>query len=150
MIRRIRSDRPGFRTVEFGPGFNVVLAERSGEAGQQDSRNGVGKSTLVEIIAFCLGARLAELRTLKSPAIRGWTFYLDLDVAGRQVSAGRNTESPQRIIFAGDASGWPIQPAIRQEGETYTIAQWTSLLGTQLFGLDPNSGESHPPTFRSG
>ena len=56
MITAVRCDKPSFREVRFKPGFNVILAERVGEATDKDSRNGLGKTTLIEIIHFCLGA----------------------------------------------------------------------------------------------
>mgnify|MGYP006310457889 CR=1 FL=1 len=60
MIYSVKSDKPSFRTIEFQPGFNVVLAERTKESTIKDSRNGLGKSTLIEIIHFCLGGNKGE------------------------------------------------------------------------------------------
>src|SRR5580693_5426941 len=54
---RVSSNQPSFREVEFKPGFNVILAERTKDATKKDSRNGLGKSTLIEIISFCLGSK---------------------------------------------------------------------------------------------
>ena len=79
MLYSIKSDRPSFKTVEFKPGYNVILAERTKEATKKDSRNGLGKSTLLEIIHFCLGAQKGE--TLSKPQMDDWTFILELDLA---------------------------------------------------------------------
>jgi uncharacterized protein YydD (DUF2326 family) len=57
MIHAIRCDQPGFKTVKFFEGLNVVLAERSELATDKDSRNGLGKTTLIDIIHFCLGVK---------------------------------------------------------------------------------------------
>jgi uncharacterized protein YydD (DUF2326 family) len=56
MIRKVSANQSSFRTVEFNPGFNIVIAERTKESTRKDSRNGLGKTTLVEIIDFCLGS----------------------------------------------------------------------------------------------
>jgi uncharacterized protein YydD (DUF2326 family) len=56
MINTISANQPSFKTVEFTPGFNVIIADRTESSGVKDSRNGLGKSTLIEIIHFCLGA----------------------------------------------------------------------------------------------
>jgi uncharacterized protein YydD (DUF2326 family) len=32
MIYSVRSDKPSFKTIDFQPGFNVVLAERTKES----------------------------------------------------------------------------------------------------------------------
>ncbi|NER51274.1 MAG: AAA family ATPase, partial [Symploca sp. SIO1A3] len=57
-IRAIRCNQASFQEVEFSSGFNVILADRTEESTSKDSRNGLGKSTLIEIIHFCLGATM--------------------------------------------------------------------------------------------
>lgn len=37
MIRSVRSNNPDFKTVEFHPGFNVVLADRNVEIRLKES-----------------------------------------------------------------------------------------------------------------
>ena len=77
MIRAVRCDQPSFRTVDFQPGLNVVLAERTKASTTKDSRNGLGKTTLVEIIHFCLGSNATKGRGLLKEPLSGWTFSLD-------------------------------------------------------------------------
>jgi hypothetical protein len=45
-------NRKGFREVVFTPGVNLVLADRSTTAGEKDTTNALGKSTLIDIIDF--------------------------------------------------------------------------------------------------
>lgn len=52
MIYSVSCDKPSFKNIEFKPGFNVILAERTKESTIKDSGNGLGKSTLIEIIHF--------------------------------------------------------------------------------------------------
>ncbi|MFM6726441.1 MAG: DUF2326 domain-containing protein, partial [Dolichospermum sp.] len=66
MIYAVRCNQPSFKTVNFRPGLNVVLADRTEESGIRDSRNGLGKSTLIEIIHFCLGGNIEKARGLGS------------------------------------------------------------------------------------
>jgi uncharacterized protein YydD (DUF2326 family) len=68
-ILRVRADQPTFRDVTFTSGFNVVLAERTKESTKKDSRNGLGKSTLIEIISFCLGSSFHEIQPSKSTSV---------------------------------------------------------------------------------
>ena len=56
MIHAVRANKSSFHAVEFDAGFNVVLADRAKESTRKDFRNGLGKTTLLEIIHFCLGA----------------------------------------------------------------------------------------------
>jgi uncharacterized protein YydD (DUF2326 family) len=80
MIYAIRCDSPTFRSVEFKPGFNVVLATRTKAATDKDSRNGAGKTTFVEIVHFCLGSSANKKNRLMAPQLRGWTFTIELDL----------------------------------------------------------------------
>ena len=67
MIKRVFANRSSFKAVEFQPGFNVVWADRTKESTKKDLRNGLGKSTLIEIIHFCLGAKASRGEGILSP-----------------------------------------------------------------------------------
>ena len=149
MIHSVKCDKPSFRTVNFKPGFNVILAERTKEAKKKDSRNGLGKSTLVEIIHFCLGGNKGD--TLSKRALDDWTFTVDLDLNGKRYSVTRNTDKQKDIIIEGDCSDWALPPS--RDGKTgkQTMSRndWTKQLGVLMFGLDANQPDTYAPTFRS-
>lgn len=149
MILAVKCDRPSFREVHFLRGLNVVLADRTKQATRKDTRNGLGKSTLIEIIHFCLGGALSG--TLKDEHLADWTFTLDLELAGKPVSVSRNTTSQSRVRIEADSAGWPISPKLNRESghEELSIQQWNSLLGTLMFGI-PIAQEtgSFQPGFR--
>ena len=69
MIHRITANKSSFHPVEFTPGLNVVLADRTDTSTQKDTRNGLGKSTLIDIIDFCLGS---NVRTRSRPLYRAF------------------------------------------------------------------------------
>lgn len=145
MIRAVRCDERSFKTVRFGPGFNVVMADRTKESTKKDSRNGLGKSTLIEIVHFCLGGKAGG--ALVAEQVKGWTFSLDLTLGGRPISVSRSTGEPRRVAVEGDVSGWPVQP--RADG-TMAVAEWTSVLGVLTFGLPVGAAEEkYRPSFRS-
>ena len=150
MIRSVRADHEGFKDVTFEPGFNVVLAERTEEATEKDSRNGSGKSSLIEVIHFCLGSG-TEQNPLMEDALEGWTFYLDLTIRGREISVARNTARQGRIELTGDFSGWPID--IKRDvdtGELYmSVESWRQALAWVMFDLPLEiAEESYKPTAR--
>lgn len=150
MIHLIRCDHPSFKTVEFRPGFNVILAERTQESTKKDSRNGLGKSTLIEIIHFCLGGNRGE--TLSKPELDNWTFIMEIDLSGKKYSVSRNTTNSNKITIEGDCSNWPIKPLIDKKTGKQTISrnEWTKLLGIFIFDLQPMYDEyKYLPTFRS-
>jgi len=150
MIYSVKSDKPSFRTIEFQPGFNVVLAERTKESTIKDSRNGLGKSTLIEIIHYCLGGNKGE--TLRKKELEGWSFTVELDLAGRKVSVTRNTSEQNKVIIGGDCSGWPVQPKIDKKtgDQVFSSSEWRSILGILMFSLNTSYGDmKYNPTFRS-
>ena len=85
------SDRESFKTLTFGPGLNVILADKSRGASDRQSRNGAGKSSFVELIHFLCGA----------DALRDWTFRASLDVGGTPCSISRSGRAPGRVHVAG-------------------------------------------------
>lgn len=150
MIYSVKSDKPSFKNIEFQPGFNVILAERTIESTKKDSRNGLGKSTLIEIIHFCLGGNKGE--TLKKPQLEDWSLTLDLDLGRKRYSITRNTSKEGKVTIVGDCSDWPVEPKPdRNTGEqVLSIREWTKVLGVLMFGLQYSYPDmKYAPTFRS-
>jgi uncharacterized protein YydD (DUF2326 family) len=150
MIRAVRCNRASFKEVEFTPGFNVVLADRTEVSGKRDSRNGLGKSTLIEIIHFCLGAKMQTGRGLGIVDLRGWAFSLELTLANKVVTATRNIEEQSKILIEGDTTDWPIQPKIKEGQKILNVKEWVTVLGSLMFGLPrDNEDRKYQPSFRS-
>ena len=123
MIYSVKSDKSSFKKIDFQPGLNVILAERTKESTKKDSRNGLGKSTLIEIIHFCLGANKGE--TLLKKELDDWSFTIDLDMAGKKYSVTRNTSKQNKIIIDGDCTGWPIPPDADIETGSKVLSKMT-------------------------
>lgn len=150
MIRAVRCNHASFKEVEFTRGFNVVLADRTEVSGRRDSRNGLGKSTLIEIIHFCLGANMQRGKGLGIVDLRGWAFSLELTLANRVVTATRSTEDQSKILIEGDTTDWPIQPKVKEGQQIISVKDWTTVLGSLMFGLPSDNEErKFQPTFRS-
>lgn len=152
MIHTIRCDQPSFKTVEFKPGFNVVLATRTLAATDKDSRNGAGKTTLVEIVHFCLGSSADKKNRLMAKQLHGWTFTVELDLRGKTYRVSRNTATPRKVILEGDFRDWPIRPKEDREagGLVLSNSQWSEVLGWMMFDLPSQAKtDSYEPTFRS-
>ena len=149
MIHAVRSNKPSFKGVEFQPGFNVVLADRTKESSERDSRNGLGKTTLIEIIHFCLGARHRRNKGLMVTPLKGWAFTLEMTVNGRELSVTRSTDNPSLIILDGDVRDFSDSNENLYGMLELGISDWNSLLGELFFGLDREQGPKYHPTFRS-
>ena len=150
MIVTIRANKPSFQKIEFNQGFNVVLADRTKEATILDSRNGLGKTTLVEIIHFCLGARTRRNQGLMVPQLKGWGFSLDMYVDGREFVVTRNTDDARHIILHGDISDLPVGNVRLDGSAEVSVDNWNDILGEMLFGLTIQEPvHKYRPTYRS-
>lgn len=147
MISAVRSDSPTFREVHFTPGFNVVLADRTKESTKNDSRNGLGKSTLIEIVHFCLGSGVQKNKGLMVEPLLGWNFSLDMVLGRREITVTRNTKSPGKVLVEGDVG--PLAHAeATPDGAEIPVTEWRSLLGGLTFGLAADERQPYAPTFR--
>ena len=152
MIVKVSANHDTFSTVEFSPGFNVVLAERTEESTEKDTRNGLGKSTLLNIIHFCFGSKAEKGKGLRINPLQGWEFHLDFQIGNRRVSISRSVDKPGQVKIANDTDclGWPIQPVFdhKEVGFRCKLAEWNSVLGWGLYDLDVDK-EKYSPSFRS-
>lgn len=149
MIHSIMADKPTFKKINFREGLNVVLAERTKGSTKKDSRNGLGKSTLIEIIHFCLGGTKGD--TLGKKEMNNWTFTMKIDLDGRPYLISRNTSNESKIILDGDCSTWPIKPTIDNKTGKQIVSRsdWTRILGRIMFDLQLTYSYKYHPTFRS-
>lgn len=139
MLRRISANRDTFQPIDFVDGFNVILAERGPEATDQHSRNARGKSTLLHVINYCLGANLAS--SLRPLVDDDWSFTLTLDLFGGRVSASRGLKGGNKLrIEFDDTSGRVIDSYLDEQGQI-SLDDWKFLLGLGLFGLDVESDD---------
>ena len=150
MIRCVRANKATFRSVKFQPGFNVVLADKTDKSSRKDSRNGAGKSLLVEIIHFCLGGSAGT--SLKKKELHDWRFTLDVQLGGGELSVTRGLEHPNKVEVVGNASFVATDQLLPLAGGSFQIkaTDWARALGTTMFGL-PTDGKPQPftPRFRN-
>ncbi len=149
---RVRANQPSFHEVNFTPGFNVVLAERTKDSTRKDSRNGLGKSTLIEIVSFCLGSQPRKGQGLLINALWEWAFTLDMSLGGRPVSVTRRVWEPNKILVSGDVSGWPFHPSSDPDSgqSVFKLAEWNALLGLLLIDIPVDGFDcKYAPTYRS-
>lgn len=153
MINAVRCNHSSFKTVEFTSGFNVVLADRTQESGTKDSRNGLGKSTLIDIIHFCLGSTLPKAKGLGSKNLRDWVFSVELifeNNASSIITVSRSPENSSKILIEGDTANWCIQPKEKEGQKVLSLKEWKIVLGNLMFGLPcDNEDKKYQPTFRS-
>ena len=131
MLHELSSDLPSFKNATFEPGLNVVLAERTKIATSQDSRNAVGKTSLVKVLDFLLGAEARPNHVVRRRDLVAGTFSLSFD-AGRDIETVSRTGADAGTVFLGQ--------------EYMRIRDWRTYLGKVLFNLQGLPGE---PAYRS-
>jgi uncharacterized protein YydD (DUF2326 family) len=151
MIRAVRANQKGFHTAFLQPGVNIILADRSTSAGDKDTTNALGKSTLIEIIDFCLASNTSPGKGLRIEALQGWAFTLELSLSGRDVAVTRATDTPGFFAIEGATDDWPVRPTPNKEGVPGLDAKkWRAVLAWALFGISDLSAESgYKPSARS-
>lgn len=155
MIHAISSDLASFKTLTFGPGLNILLADKSEGATDRQSRNGAGKTSFIELVHFLFGGNADKDSIFRSPELTPWSFDARVDVAGALIDVSRSGTKPSRIRLQGDMSAWPLQPALdAKSGDlVFTNEQWRTLLGAVFFGLgaadESDERLRFRPTFRS-
>ena len=146
MIHSIDSNHPKFKKIQFEKGFNIVVAERTQGSNKKDSRNGLGKSTMINIIHFCLGGKLTV--PLNNAQLADITFVLEIDLDGKRYTLSRNTKQNQ-IYIDGDIANFPIKPKEDDTGKYFMAKdQLRKILGNLMFDL-PTDLSTFNPTFGS-
>jgi len=150
MIYRIYASDPRFKAVEFQSGLNIILADKKSESDKKDSRNGLGKTSLINIIHFCLGAD-SNKKILPLETIKNWIFYIELDLFGERITAARSIGNHGIIKVQVNLTKLPFAPEKDQEDgfEFYKAVDWKKLLGICLFGLSSISRTKYAPSFRN-
>jgi uncharacterized protein YydD (DUF2326 family) len=136
MIHRLYSDLPSFKTLELQPGLNVLLAQKSDGATQKQTRNRAGKTSVVELIHFLLGAESAKGSLFQVDELCEHRFGMACDIGGARVRVERSGGAKSKIHLVTE-----------NKQETLSNPEWTRRLGKQWFGLDnlPDGA----PSFRS-
>ena len=114
MIYRIFSSLPSFKELTFHSGLNVLLADKSEESTSKHTRNGAGKSSVLEIIHFLTAGDCPDDSIFKDPKLITYRFGMEFDLAGKPVEVQRSGENPGEVLVrrSDDTSEWPIQPEI--------------------------------------
>jgi len=155
LIHRIFSeDLTTFKELAFGPGFNIVVAEREEGASKRQSRNRSGKSSLILLIQFLLGAQADRRSLFRCPALKDYSFSMDFDLGEFRVVVSRTGRDPAIVTLTGDSRifaeiGQPSIFSNRTETRKLKLESWKALLGSHLFGFPFMPSESKAVSTRS-
>jgi uncharacterized protein YydD (DUF2326 family) len=137
MLLRLSANDHRFRGIDFRPGLNLLVADTTGDSTDKDSRNGTGKSSMVELLHFLLGARADKKSLATRPEVRGIRFVLELEWPDGELTISRRGDRPDTVTVDRN-----IAPA--HEGTLFDappgpvdlpVAQWSQLIESALFRL---------------
>lgn len=134
MIHELYANNDKFKAIKFKKGLNIVLADTI-KNNRKDSRNGLGKTTLINLIHFCLGSKNFK-RFLPTDKLKDWEFTISLDLSNKNVKATRSFANPSQIKIEGD-------------DKYISIDEWNDLLSRELFGFIKEDGFKYSPSYRT-
>jgi uncharacterized protein YydD (DUF2326 family) len=147
---------PTFKGMRFRSGLNVLLADRSEGATELQTRNGAGKTSLIELIHFCTGAGVDKTSVFRNKTLSGSYFGMDFDLKDSRTVIERSGENARRVVVRqADTSAWPIKPTRQKSSDELVISNnnWRVVLGQLMFGLtestDGEQAAKFGPTFRA-
>ena len=100
-LLKVYSNKESFKTVEFNKtGLSFVVAKQKNPESSDLGKtyNGVGKSLLVRIIHFCLGAKTDNYKEF-CKKLPGWEFFVDYEIDNKAYTAKRTTNNPAKIVL---------------------------------------------------
>lgn len=154
MIWSVTSTLPTFKSLAFHQGLNVLLADVTPASTDKQTRNSVGKTSLVEVIHFLLGSNADKTSTFKKPGIVEHSFTGVFTVNGRHLRVTRSCGEDRNVGVSDVTMMGLDEVAFDGSSRVITLDQWRRELGQGWFAPRSNGDDgwfegSFAPTFRS-
>lgn len=149
MIHQIESSLPSFKTLTLKMGLNVIVAQKTEDATDKQTRNSSGKTSIVWIIHHLLGATCGKKAIFKTDSLIDHFFKMSFNLDHQKVNVWRTGNTAAKIFTDSDFSEWSVQPKLdKNTGDTFfSTTDLTECLGSAMFGLPEK--EKFGPTFRA-
>lgn len=134
MLKHLTSPKTPFKPIAFTPGLNILVADKTDVSSSTDSRNGSGKSSIIELLHFQLGMTRLTGSVLNGEALRGCAFTLRLDWPGhgKPIAVTRDLSKKSRVSL--DPNVAEPSSGLLDDGDVATPV-WVNAIGRDLFGL---------------
>lgn len=136
MLRRLSADDARFKTVTFRPGLNLLVSDTTEKSATTDSRNGAGKTSMIELLHFLLGARAGQGTITTRKELRRTVFGLRLDWPGQDdgLEVRRSGAKPGIVTLDPDITA-PNDAIFNFAPGIVQVTEWNRLLEATLYGL---------------
>lgn len=135
MIIEVSSSLPEFKSFEFRSGLNIIVAERHATSSVRDTRNGTGKTSLIEMIHFLLADRKQSASDFHRPELSGETF-----TASFGESSDNNFQISKKVVDGTEVLTVDAIEAERSDLRSRLSNDWFQLEAQVL-------DEKYGPTF---
>ncbi|WP_105970714.1 ABC-three component system protein [Streptomyces geranii] len=137
MLHQLSADDPRFKTASFTSGMNLIVAEKRASSAATDSRNSAGKSSLIELIHFLLGARVDKRSLVSDANLRNIRFHLKMDWPNNgALTVGRRASRPNIVQLDPDMRSGRQEEMFSAGGPAeVSLDEWNKLIEKDLFGV---------------
>jgi uncharacterized protein YydD (DUF2326 family) len=132
----LTANQPTFRPVRFNrTGLSFVVGERHREVTRDRTKtyNGVGKSLMLDIVSYCLGAKQDQAFARQ---LQTWSFTLRIELAGVEHSIERDAATGDTRANGNEISATALKDWLHHESfddaETFDGIGFRSLLSPFL------------------
>ena len=115
MLKEIKSNLKTFKTLNFKSGLNILLVKRTSKVSSKGTRNGGGKTSLIELVHFLFGAK--SLKLFQTKKLKDYSFSVTFDHADKEYLIERCNSAKPSINFQGQSLG--VEALNRQLGELF-------------------------------
>jgi uncharacterized protein YydD (DUF2326 family) len=150
MLKRVRSDIQTFNEVSLLDGMNIILADRAKDSDETESTNGLGKSTFVRIVHFCLGSDFGREKVLNHPELKGATFFIDFDWNHLECTVSRGTVREKYVRVTSEfLKGLDIESTDIGRGIVeISLESWKAALSARFYPESEVENGKFTPSFR--
>ena len=156
MIVAIESSLSSFKPVTFHQGLNVLLSDKGTASTDKQTRNSAGKTSLIEIIHFLLGADCDKDSLFRLDELIEHTFSGKFKIGGELFAITRTGSDPSKIfLINGGEERHDLLKKLDKTTERVYVSNvnWRVFLGHVMFGLPADEQntpfeESFTPKFR--
>jgi|GEM_PF-6864423 len=135
MLHKIYANNDNCKIIELVSGLNIIVANKTLTSTVKDSTNGTGKTSIINVIDFCLGAEHNKNSFFSNNFFSEWEFTLEATIGNNYLIITRSTQKADIVKIKGNISKFSVKPQSSSNNvHIYSIPDWRKLLGIYLFG----------------